>query len=476
MAAFNNNKRAVESILVATANTALVNAVGSGGSLPGGGTRASATANLPLMSAVNAGRVNLAAGQLGIFATGITGVRGNNNAILSTDTYGQAPQIQIAVGTSTSQTPGRGSYPLVNNEPYVASGTIDGRYPIILSGRVAEAPTFSMWRIGGNISTAGQINLLDNTEYTIRVAYHGQILDVENSRHAYSSNSYSFVTPSYSTTVTNDLDHFVMNMVYRINAHSRMFSGASLNWGGNEPVIALAMGTVANGAQNVSALTVGASINVFVDRLGNQRTITLTAEMLANLNAVIPAGYGVVNTNLAIAGTQADAEWILLVAMDRELAYDDRVKNVKIRLDVGLPRGFGELVTKTEVSTAYEGEGLGRHWVINYTNTAGQRKYAQFQRQEWPFIEVPSGINPSEYYNVYVLEHLSVAEIGVATTSASPKKTIVLIPTCNTTARDSFETYINQWVKSTPHYTLAGNVNTTTNAIDVPNFGLTNYC
>lgn len=458
MASFNNNKRAVESILVAYANEPLVNDIANGAALPGGGVRDAA--GLPLMNVTNPGRVNLLPGQLGVFAYGIEGSVQNNMAIANNANAVQTPQVQIAVGTATSQTPGRSMQPMVNNEPYVSSGQIDGRYPIIGSFRAGELHTYSIVRVGDLAANAGEINILDNNEYAVRVAYRGQVLDTENSMHAFASSSYTYVTPDYTTLGTAEpLDHLVQNMVHVINVQSREFYGASNNWGSRTPLIALAIGTTANGAQNIAALNPGDSLNVFVDRNGNQRSITLTTEMLLSLQASIPAGQGVINVNRQTAGINPGAQYFLLVGLDRELVWDDRVKSVKIRIEAGLPRGFFDTVDVVTVSRASEGQGLGRQWVLFYENTAGQRKYSQFQRQEWPFIDVPSGINPAEYYDVVVIEHMTQAQIGVASYSVSPKKTIILFPVCNTVAKNSFALLFRNWLSSGAAYSGVGVTN-----------------
>jgi hypothetical protein len=447
-----NNKRAVESILVASGNVALVNDTADAAALPGGGTRVGAAGDIPLMSTVNTGYVNLADGQLGIFSADPSGVRPNNIALLSADTFNEAAQIYIAQGTATSQNPGLGAYPLVNNRPYETTGTIMGRNHIVFSGRVAAYDASSAWNIGDT----GAVVTLDETEYAMHVAYKGQILDTENSCHAYEKHTFTYITPDYTTLgLTDDLDHFIQNFAYKINRNSKAFWGGSSIWGANEPVVAFAVELIAGADTNINAAGFdnGGVVPVFI-KDGQTYSITLTAGQVASLRAAIPATHGIKTINLTTAGNAADCLYISLLALDRDLVYDDRVPQVKIGLDVGLGRGFVTTTTAEEVSFAYEGEGVGRHWVIFYENTAGQRKHAQFQRQHWPHIEVPSGISASEYYNVYVIEHRSAGENGISNVSVSPKKAIVLIPTCDDTTIDSFEAIMNVWVPSVPSYTI----------------------
>lgn len=447
-----NNKRAVETIIVASGNAAMVNDVGAGGALPGGGTRVAATTDLPLMSVVNTGYVNLADGQLGIFSAGANGVRSNNVALLSTDTFNEASQIYIAQGTASSQNPGLGAYPLVNNRPYESTGIIMGRNHVVVSGRIASYDASSAWNIGDT----GAVVTLDETEYAMHVAYRGQILDTENIIHAYEKNTFTYVTPDYTILgLTDDLDHFIQNFAYKINRNSKAFWGGSSIWGSNEPVVAFGVELVAGADTDINAAGFdnGGVVPVFV-RNGQTYSITLTAGQVASLRAAIPATHGIKTIDITTAGNSADCVYMTLLALDRDLVYDDRVPQVKIGLDVGLGRGFVSTTTAEEESYAFEGEGVGRHWVIFYENTAGQRKHAQFQRQEWPFIEVPSGIATNDYYNVYVIEHRSAGENGISNISVSPKKAIVLIPTCDNTTAGSFEAILNTWVASLPSYTM----------------------
>jgi hypothetical protein len=466
MAAFGNNKRAVESILIAKDNRALVNATGNGAALPGGGTRSGATGNIPLMSTVNNAHVNLFDGQLGIFCASPSAVRPYNGVTLSTDTFATVPAIYIAQGTGTSQKPGRGSYPLTNNRPYETSGIIYGHNPIIMSGKAAFYPTFSTWIVG----ETGAINADDLTEYATKITFRGYAQDVENPVHGYISTTYTYTTPDYTALGTvAPIAHLVHNMVCEINRNSRVFRGSSNNWGGNDPVIAMALDQVANGATDITAGAYdnGGSVNIVV-RGGITLTYTFSTEQIASLRTAMPAGYGIRLANKANAGASANADMFLLMAVDRDIVFDDRVPQTKIRLDVGLLRGFDvDVVSKEEVVNASEGEGGSRQWILFYENTAGQRKYSKFQRQEWPFIDIESSIVEGTYYNVIVLEHRSVAQVGIAEVSDSPKKTIILVPACDDTTMTSLLTYLNTWVRSCPANFVQGTRNATTGALEV---------
>lgn len=459
MAANRNSKRAVETIIVASGNQDLINNVGAGGALPGGGTRVAATTDLPLMSAVNAGQVNLANGQLGIFSGGDKGVRPNNMAVLTTDTFPLAPEVYIAQGTATSQTPGLGSYPLTNNRPYEATSTVLGRNHVIFTGRVAALPSSTTWNIGETTA----INTEDLVEYRIKAAYHGEMQDYNNSQHGYDSTTINYRTPDYTALgLVDDLDHFVQNFAYRINRNSRQFWGGSSIWGANEPIVAFATGQVANGAQDINnvAYDNGGTVQVFL-RGTTQYSMTLTTAQVLSLRDSMPVGFGPLNIDVTTAGGAADAEYVTVMALDRDRLIDDRVENDKIRVEIGLLSGFNETVSLTKDSTAYEGEGGGRKWRLVYEKTAGQRKHAQFQRQEWPFIEVASGIVEATSYSVFLIEHVSVQHVGSVGASVAPKKAIILVPACETTTVNALEAYLNPWIKSCPSYTILGNKDAT---------------
>jgi hypothetical protein len=471
MAAFNNNKRAVESILVSSGDQDIINNLTTGGTLPGGGVVPGAPFEIPLMSANVQGNVNLNDGQLGIFSASASSVRGLNNALKPADTYLTTPAIYIAQGTANSQSPGLSSYPLINNRPYEQSGIIYGHNPIIMSGKAAFYHTSSLHSIGDPAGGAtGSINTEDLTEYSVGVSFSGYAQDTENPAHGRMHTTYHYKTPEYSSLgLVNDLDHIVQNLAFEINRNSRQFRGFHSNWGANDPVVSFAIGLIANGAQDIQAAGFdnGGTINTFI-RNGVQAGFPASAEQIATLRSAMPATYGILNIDLTTAGAGANAEFLWILALDRELAYDDRVPQVKITLGVGLRDGFNETVNETEEVTPSEGEGKARQWQLFYENTHGQRKYYQFQRQSWPFIEVPSEITANTYYSVIIIEHRSQAQIDTANVSISPKKTIILMPACEDTTRTALLAQLNAWVKSCPANFLVGQLNATTGLLEIP--------
>ena len=84
----------------------------------------------------------------------------------------------------------------------------------------------------------GTINADDNTEYSINIAYHGQVQDTENSMHGYATTTVNYTSPNYTALgLTDDLDHLIQNLVYQVNRNSREFWAGGSIWGANEPMI-----------------------------------------------------------------------------------------------------------------------------------------------------------------------------------------------------------------------------------------------
>lgn len=458
MALNQNGKRPVETILVAKDNQDLINNLAGGGALPGGGTYVGGT-DLPLMSTVNQGFVNLNDGQLGIFSADYDGLRTNNVALQSGDDYADVPAIKIVQGTATSQNPSATNTPPLTNRQLEESGVILGRHTVTWTAKAAALPVFSTWKVGDDVGNIGEINISSNTEYRLRIAFSGTIIDYHYGKQQYPSSTTNYVTPNYLTLgLVNNLDHFVQNFVVQANRNSRQFRQSLNNRRANDPYVAFAIAPLAvGGTQDITAPAFdnGGIVNVMVFGAVTQ-SINLTAGQVASLRTAISAGYGILPTDLSTAGSAAGAEYMIYMALDRDRVYDDRIKNDKIDIEAGSPAGFDEQVLIERQTNAYEGEGSGRIWQLVYEGTAGQRKYAQFQRRKWPFIEVPSGIDVNERYTAFILEHRAVHELGIASASVAPRKTIILVPSCDNVTIDALEAYLNTWVRSTPSNRVIG--------------------
>lgn len=436
MGQFKNN-RSVEQILVAKNNQVLINDVANGATLPSG---SAASANTPLMN--SNGTVNLSAGQLGIFDNTGFGTVAQNAAIAVGNTITNSPEIYIAQGTAQSQTPGVGNYPLTNNRPYEKSSPIIGANSVIYTAKVCAMPTFSTWEVSG-------VNVASSTEYAVKIAFRGRRQDEQNSTHGTSSINPNFVTPDYTivTSIVNGTDHVLKNIAYQINRSSRAFNVSRPSFGARMPVVAFAVdSTGAATGVAISALTVGTVLNVFIS--GNQKTLTITPEILNTLTVGLGASEKIVNINLTTAGTLvAGADKLVIMALDEELAFKDKIAQKKIRLDVGLSRGFDVAATAVQVVKPYEGEGQSRQWQLYYEATSGQRKYAQYS-QLYPVIEYPTDIVENEVYTAFIIEHFRNDQISFAETTQAGYKTIVLVPCCDSDTIDSFRRIFEPWLTS----------------------------
>lgn len=142
---------------------------------------------------------------------------------------------------------------------------------------------------------------------------------------------------------------------------------------------------------------------------------------------VVSASWGAA-TLAAATVVSGKANALFIVALDRDIVYEDRVKQVKARIDVGLFDGFNyNTVKNSRVQYAYEGDGTGRQWTMFYKDTAGQRKYSAYRGFEEMRIEYPIPVDADTYYDAVIVEHYHADLIGTDSI-VKPFKAIILIP------------------------------------------------
>lgn len=445
------NKRPVETVLVATTGTDLYNDTGAGA---GNNITDSST-----------GAIVLADGQLGVFSASDFGSVANNVALDTTPTYGEAPVIYIAQGTEWSSNPGArpgATYPLWN-VPYWRSGDINGNNWILATYKQYEAPTPSTWVIGLEAGNAQEIVAYDNTEYQIRIAYRGRRQDELYNAEGTAQFNPHYVTPNYTSLGTAEpRDHLIQNLTWNINRNSKTININRTRFKGNEPVVALAIdstGAAGTAIGGGAPLTAGTFLPVVNTDFG-VRGITVTQEQVDALqNAAIAAGgfvnvaaitWSVLTIDLSTAGTATGgvADLFMLLALDADLAYEDRIPQVKTRLDVGLTTGFDfNTVYHNEEVQASEGSGEGRVWDRYYKSTHGQRKYNLDHTLD-PVVEFASPVDTATNYDSFIFEHVDINQIDTSNLSESPHKTVVLIPTGDTTLITEFTDLMNAWLTS----------------------------
>lgn len=442
------NIRSVENFIVAKTATDWYNTAGSGNNI----------------TDPSDGSIVLADGQIGLFASGDRGTVASNVATDATPTITESPVVYLAQGTEYSSNPGQSPgarYPLWNR-PYERSQDIDSQWSVLARKESYTLPTHSVWTIGQPDTTAGEINVLDNTEYQIRIAFRGRRMD--EFYNAAGTNVFNphFVTPNYTALGTAEpRDHLIQNLTWNINRNSRIINVNRTRYNGNEPLVALAIdstgsaGTAIGGGTPIAA---GDFLPIVSTQFG-VRGITLTEAQAESLKAaaveasgvaIASVTWSVVTIDLSTAGTVTGgvADLFMLLALDAELAYEDRIPQVKSTLDIGLTVGFDfATVYHEENSHASEGSGEGRVWDLHYRATEGQRKYMLDHTQD-PIIEFPSPIVEDEKYDSFIFEHYRVRDIDTYNTINSPLKTIVLIPTADTTLSTAFENSLNAWLTS----------------------------
>ena len=426
-----NNKRAVETFLVTTGDQALYNTAGAGNHINNTST----------------GGVRLANGQLGFFASTDFGTVKMNIATDATPVVAEAPVFYIAQGTADSANPAAAvlntPYPLWVR-PFERSGDIAPR-GLEAVKQAYVAPSNAIYLVGHNGTTATPIVPLDNAEYSLTIAYKGRIIDAHF--HNYGTTSYipSFTTPNYTDLGTvSPADHLIQNLVWNINRNSIILTQRTNE--GNEPVVAMAIDLAGTVGTAVASLTAGTFLPL-INTPAGFRGLTLTAENVANLQSALPAGSSIVTVDLTTAGTAAAADAFAVMALDRRLAYYDKIDLVKIDIVVTNRLGFADNVAFVKRTFANEGQGVGRSLNLEYRRTHHQRKY-NLNHEEDPVIEFPSPVNVNEKYVVYRVRHENARENDTFHTSVSPELLTILVPSTSTTTITQLDAALNSWLGS----------------------------
>lgn len=419
------SKRAVESILVTKGDAALK------------------TVSTALTDAN--GNISVADGQLGVInpATSVTLPVGATKA--------NTPFIKIVQGTPTSaNVPSSSTYPFVT-KPYEASAVIDTAKVHNIYAQPYSGPTSSLTVVGAPVGSTGEITPLDKEKYTLTLGFRGRRQDeYESSLHNIPVMTVEYNTPDYTTLGTvSPLDSLVQNVVYQINKNSRAFGFNLPSYGGNLPVLAFAVNSA--GGSGVAITSAVGTVIPVVTVSGFTRNYVVTQDLFDTLAAAVTNG-ALLNTatievvDLSTAGAAANADQVVIVALDDTVAYEDRTPFVKVRIDVGAGEAFASTLTLVKVgSKAYEGQGTFRQWNIFYKNTAGQRKYSQYRGFEAIRIDYPSPIVVGAKYSALIFEHYDANQVSFAGTSNSPQKTIILVPTGDTTTKTALQTFVSNF-------------------------------
>lgn len=445
------NKRAVESFVVAKPSQAFYNTAGSGNNLTNPST----------------GAVRLADGQLGIFSVSPFGTVAMNVATDATPTLAEAPVIAFFQGTSGSANPAarQYAYPLYNR-PYAKSADINGNNPVFVTKQTYVLPTTSTWVIGNAAGEADEIGTpLNQTEYTIKIGYKGRRFDEMFNPDQTLVYSPSYVTPDYTTLGTAEpLDHLIQNLAWQINRNSKAMNLINRYTRPNEHVIAFAVdstGTAGTAIGGVDPLAAGDVLPVVNSTVG-VRSITLTEDQAASIKAAALAVAGgviadltwsilTVDTTTAGTTTGGVADILMLMALDADLAFEDRIPEVKTNLVVALNQGFNwPTVGLVHGTKPFEGSGSARYWNLLWRATQMQRLYSLDHTMD-PVIEFPTPIVDDTKYVSWAIRSNSVGDIDTYNTSISPLMSYVLVPSSESTLITAIDTALNSWLPTAGH-------------------------
>lgn len=443
------NKRATESFVVAKQGQSTIPVTGT-------------------VSNSATGNVNLADGQFGIVAMSSFGSVAPLTFMDATPTIAENPVIAIYQGTSASANVvgSTAAYPLWVR-PFEKTQNIDGTNSrVFVTKQAFRLASPNIWTLGTISSvTAGQINVLDETEYRLYLEFSSRRLDeAANGTRQSNGLRLSITTPNFtdlSSTYPVPRDWIVTKFGYEINRNSSAFL-LSNRWRGTDPIVAFAVGVALSGPGGaaagtaISSLAVGDSFAVFKYN-GVNRSIVITAEILAALSAAATASSftTLFTIDLSEAGTTTGgtATGLFLMSLDANLAFVDRIPQIKTRIRPGLNAGFDYTTVRlVEDVKVDEGQGYSRQLELLYQETQGQRKYAQ-RHVEDPVVAFASPIVTDVQYLIYNISHGRSEQISTGDISYSPYREIVLIPRYSTGTTTNpliatFDTALNSWLTS----------------------------
>jgi len=399
------------------------------------------------------GYVDFEEGEIKLFSSKGYGTRASNTTIAANDTIVHAPEIFVTQGNKSASDPSfKLPYPLINR-PYEESEAISGHERIIYTYRSAKLPTQDIVAVGGAVPSAGAINIIDEAEYLVKIAFFGRDQD-----EAYSAQcgkpeamNVNYLSKDYTSLTWNAVqavDDIIQNLAFQVNQNSTALH-FSRGYRPSKPIVAFAVDSTGTNGVNPFIASPGDFLPVVNTKIGI-RGIVLTKEIinsfvssgLPNTVTIVPidlskaGGFAAAGTALtgpdgnaySPAILSGKADHLVLMALDRDLAYEDRIPYVKNRIEVGLLEGFNAAtVSNVKVSKASEGEGGKRQWDMFWKNTAGQRIYSNYRGFDAMKIEMPSPVT-EDFYDVAIVEHYKVDTVGGTSHIVKPFKVIILIP------------------------------------------------
>ena len=405
------------------------------------------------------GVVNLADGQIGLVSAKHGQGVAYNTFLTAGQTVSDARFVRLVQGTPGSADLRTNKGNPANDLPYVQSQLIDGKSPVVVTGKVATVPSYSAWMIGDVAANNGSISTADSTEYLMHIAFTGVRNDREFSVSGIETLPVSYTTPNYTAlglTSGQALDQLIKNVAYQTNVNSRMLGATqaagdrgnrnilalAINVGGGTGVTGTPVTTAGQQSVTVEDISTGAvsSIAVYYDGT-NTYSVDVDATMQQTFVNLIANSTPLINAstveviNLATAGAAANADAFILIGTDAETAsVVDTEERVKTRIHVGLEYNFNSLnPNKEEASVAYEGAGQGRKWLLRSDRYNQLNQYTQQNqpRMEY-FIDPPKYVDATKNYNVFIIENVRENNVNYSHTAYNPSRTILLVENTGT--------------------------------------------
>lgn len=354
---------------------------------------------------------------------------------------GVSPQSSVAPYTFIDTTPTVSEYPVIQlvqgldvNQPYpLGKRTVEYSAPIEVNNiesviRLNYAlGAHDVWAVA-SITPASSIVAKDDAVYQLTVSFTGREIEYFAGCEQAHMLTVEVRTPNFSALATpNPVDWIVKHIVYNVNAESKAFGVPKEH--GAHPVVAFAVTDGTTGGVEISTLAANSVVPVFIYGTTTQ-SIVLTEEMAQSLkDAATASGFTrILNTDLATAGNSTpNAKGILLMALDRDQAFDDRILQTKNYIRVGLPYGFGSNLLSRKVVFGHEGRGYGLQYYKLYEKTHGQRRYSQ-SHDLWPVVKFPNPVDKNGKYTVFTINHYKVDPFGHSSMAVQPMVEYVLVP------------------------------------------------
>lgn len=396
----------------------------------------------------------------------------NDVAGTGPNTVASLPLIQIVQGTpvSTDIRGVRFDTAEYSHPPVVASKVINGKNPIVFTGKATKVGLRSAFLVGDVAAQTDAVVPADLTYYQMHLQFESSRRDWEFSHRNHDQISVDFTTPNYTATpsITDKTSHFLSNIAARLNMNSELFTYRPSQFIGRKPFVCFGVNLdgTASGGVAISGISAGTSIT-FMTRAGVNYTYTADAAFVATLTEAVAqaSGSGVaaldtssklmpINlaaaTGLGTTAVGAGIDALLVVALDEPLAFvTDRHKTIRIRLRLGLSENWGTLVARPEIVKPEEQEGQGRLWQLAYDQRAAHfRRSMQWIGNNIDFINVPDYIDPSLTYNAYIILHRDDMYVGDNYDQEHNHELIILVPSSNSTVTTSLNAILAPWLNS----------------------------